>query len=105
MSYAIAFMCTPYITAHCPSPCGHCAEIPLDALIARVGPDLQTDELCRRLRCAKCGRKGVTITLPSKAAHDQPWRPLRADAVPDWAKINTVYPIDDAPDLAGDVRA
>lgn len=99
MSYAIAFVHTPFITAHCPTPCGHSAEIPLDALIARVGPDLQTDELCRRLRCVKCGRKGVTISLPSNATHERPFGPLRADAVPDWAKRNTLFPIEGAPGI------
>lgn len=104
MSYAVAFIHAPYISAHCPIPCGHSADIPLDALIARVGPDLETDQLCRRLRCTKCGHRGATITLPSKSTRDQPWHPLRSDAIPNWAKKDTLYPIEDPQAIANEKK-
>jgi hypothetical protein len=45
--------------------CYHHAPIKLDSLIERWGSAASADKLRRNARCAKCGHKGATLSVPS----------------------------------------
>lgn len=45
--------------------CGHSAPIALAPLAIRWGMDASTDVIRERLRCSKCGKKGVALKRPS----------------------------------------
>ena len=40
--------------------CGHNAEVPVQALIARLGPTLPVPALARHMRCAGCGGRDIS---------------------------------------------
>jgi hypothetical protein len=76
----------PWFWVHCPLPCAHCAAIPMDAMIERVGATIRTDALQRRCRCVVCGHKGASLSLPSWPGADKPLPRIPMDCVPAWAK-------------------
>lgn len=39
--------------------CGHSASLPLDGLIARLGPAMPAPDVATRLRCSVCGTRDV----------------------------------------------
>jgi hypothetical protein len=47
--------------------CLHRAPLALTPLIIRWGSDACSDMLHRSVRCARCGRRGATLTMPSWA--------------------------------------
>lgn len=65
--------CTAMLTAS--RPCNHSAELDLDSLIKRFGPDFDVvnrrAELLSSLTCSSCGRKGtceIRLSAPTKPA-------------------------------------
>ena len=60
------------------SSCTHFADLDIDGLIARLGSDFsivdRRQELRDRLRCGKCGRKGVQVRLAAPNGYSR--RPL-----------------------------
>lgn len=50
--------------------CSHFADLDIDRLIARLGPDFDAvangDQLAASLSCSKCGRKGVEIRVGNR---------------------------------------
>lgn len=57
---------------YCRNPaCGHYRAMPLAPFAIRWGMDASTDIIRERLRCAACGRLGVTMSL-SRAAFPAP---------------------------------
>jgi len=56
--------------------CKHCRPIAVVPLIIRWGPQEEVDRLRRSARCAICGHKGATISMPSwmgSAVGQAPW--------------------------------
>lgn len=52
------------IWAHCDrSGCGYGAELDLEGLIERYGPDVEAVALNGRLVCRRCGWRGGRITI------------------------------------------
>jgi hypothetical protein len=51
--------------------CDRCHEtrrIDLHALVQRLGPDYPSNDIRRRLRCSKCGKRGVIIVTLWKSS-------------------------------------
>lgn len=44
--------------AHC-TPCGRSAELDIQVLIARLGPDFRVNGLRDHLRCSQCGGRAI----------------------------------------------
>lgn len=56
------------LTAHCES-CRHYAEVPMPALIERLGPEhpMGSNDLQRHFKCSKCGSKTISFIV----SHEQ----------------------------------
>jgi hypothetical protein len=55
-----------WMWAWCNNPgCGHRAPVALAPFAIRWGLDASSDVLREQLRCARCGRRGVTLIAPS----------------------------------------
>jgi hypothetical protein len=65
------------------STCRHRAPVALAPLIIRWGPDASSDMLRQSARCARCGRKGATLTGPSWVGLDIGLAPFPADHQPE----------------------
>jgi hypothetical protein len=58
----------PWLRVNCTNTkCLHRMPIAITPLIIRWGPDASSDQLRTSARCAKCGRKGATLTGPAGA--------------------------------------
>jgi hypothetical protein len=58
-----------WIWIHCCNRhCLRAQPTALAPLIIRLGPDASSDIIRARARCAACGHRGATITLPSWAS-------------------------------------
>ena len=59
--------------------CLHRAPVALAPLITRWGEEASSDLLRRAVRCARCGRKGASLTSPSWVGLDTGFAPFPAD--------------------------
>ena len=77
---------------HCTnSACLHRAPVAIVPLIIRWGPDTSSNKLRHSARCARCGRKGITLQHPSWRGSAIGWETfpvgsLRFDAAPAHAR-------------------
>jgi hypothetical protein len=61
----------PWTWVNCTNTkCHHRMPVAITPLIIRWGPDASSDQLRASARCAKCGRKGATLTGPSWGGMD-----------------------------------
>jgi hypothetical protein len=79
-----------WVWAYCDLHCGHYAAIPLARVIDRLGAQSPADALRKRLRCTKCGRRGVTIRCPS--IDREGYAPLPIDKVPSALRVAARMP-------------
>ena len=53
-------------------PCGRMEPLDLDALGARLGPELTTEDLRARVRCARCSERTHDIRIVYVGPRDRP---------------------------------
>jgi hypothetical protein len=69
-----------WLWLNCANPvCLHRAPMALTPLIIRWGAEASSDMLRRSARCAHCGRKGVSLTIPSWVGLDTGFAPFPED--------------------------
>jgi hypothetical protein len=72
-----------WVWAYCSNPgCGHRVPIALAPFAIRWGMDASSDMIRERLRCARCGRRGVTLIAPSWGNEVTGWQPFPREAPP-----------------------